>query len=211
MLHIPAHFSETRPEALRAVIEAYPFAWLIAPGEGPLPNLSPAPLLYQPVPGGLGKLIGHLAVTNPVAIAIGRGTPVAALFLGPHAYVSVQWYQHARNVPTWNHLEVACTCQGRLLETEIETYAAIDRLVRHYEGDAWRLADQPEGYIRGLMKGIWAFELTILAWEGHFKLSQNKPDTERERIVAQYHASPDTQANALAHWMVRHHPPPTQG
>jgi transcriptional regulator len=201
-MHIPAHFREDRPQQLQALINQYPFAWLVAPSGGPVPHMNPAPLLFKATPNGHGKLIGHLAKNNPIIPVIASGQSIGVLFLGPHAYVSVRWYPpDTQNVPTWNHLAAQCTCSGRVYETFDETFSALDQLTRRFEGDAWQLKDQPQPYIQGLMHGIRAFELTIDDIEGHFKLSQNKPPHQREKIIAEFQGPGISEAQGLASWM----------
>lgn len=201
---VPHYHREEDPEVLRAFMVQYPFAWLFAAESETQHHLNPTPLVYRPSPSGLGLLLGHLNLRNPLLACMAQGKPVTALFLGPHGYVSPRWYANPKGVPTWNHLEVACTCQARVFETTQENHEVMEVLVRAMEGDAWHLQQLPPAYLQGLLKALTGFELTIMRWEGHFKLSQDKPADEAERVAAQFEAQESTEAQALASWMRRY-------
>ncbi len=59
------------------------------------------------------------------------------------------------------------------------------RLVDRYEGprpQPWRM-DLPADYQAGMLQGIVGFEIEITAITGKFKLSQNRPPTDRENVA----------------------------
>jgi transcriptional regulator len=43
--------------------------------------------------------------------------------------------------------------------------------------------DLPDQYLRKMMSGIVAFEIPINRLEGKFKLSQNRPAIDRQRVI----------------------------
>jgi transcriptional regulator len=207
-MHIPKHFLEARPAVLIEAITAYPFAMVVC-GEGHVvPELSMLPLLYEPptpAATGLGSLLGHAARNNPLMQDIADGKTVLCVFQGPHTYISPRTYVASRNVPTWNHLEVYCTCTGALLP-ERENLAALQALVHAMEGGAWTMDDTDPDYIEGLTKGIHAFRLQITDWRGHFKFSQNKADAADVlgAATALEESANDPLAAPTAAWMRRY-------
>ena len=48
----------------------------------------------------------------------------------------------------------------------------------------WRMQDQPEAFLDEMLNGIVGFEIAVTRLEGKFKLSQNRPATDRPRIIA---------------------------
>src|SRR3546814_4461512 len=60
--------------------------------------------------GEVVTLRGHVARANSMARLIADSTPQAplhatAVFAGPQAYASPDWYENENQVPTWNYLE----------------------------------------------------------------------------------------------------------
>jgi transcriptional regulator len=61
----------------------------------------------------------------------------------------------------------------------------VRRLVEHHERprpQPWRM-DLPADYQAGMLRGIVGFEIEITAITGKFKLSQNRPAADRERVT----------------------------
>lgn len=200
-LYAPPYHRETDPAKLRALVEQYPLAFLVGVDSAGLPHINPIPLLYEAQPEGLGMLLGHVDKRNPLVEIAEAGRPITAVFHGPHGYVSPRWYAGERTAPTWNHLEVICHCTCAVLRNPEAIYTAVDRLTQRFEGDAWRVADRPAGFVAGLLKVLVAFQLTITSWEGHFKLSQDKPATDRAEVIRQLRQSGHSQLLDLAKWM----------
>lgn len=60
-------------------------------------------------------------------------------------------------------------------------------LARVYEADApapWRYEEMPETFVRGLLKGIVGFELSVARLEGKYKLNQNRSREDRAGVIA---------------------------
>src|SRR6059058_4569294 len=103
-MYLPKAFQETRTETLHAFIRRHSFATLISPAGNDGIRASHLPMLLDRTLGAHGALIGHLARSNPQWRQFaGNGAEVTAIFAGPHAYISPQWYQTRVAVPTWNY------------------------------------------------------------------------------------------------------------
>lgn len=195
MLYNPPHFRETDLAAMHAQILASRLATLITVGaDGPI--ISHLPMLLDPQATPSGMLTGHLARGNPQWKDSDFDKPAIAMFMGPDAYVSPNWYpskaEHGKAVPTWNY-SVICV-RGKL-----ETFASVDELRAHvtalterFERDAadpWQVSDAPEDYLQRQFKGIVGLRLTIDTIEGKAKLSQNRTRADQDAVVTALNAS----------------------
>jgi transcriptional regulator len=98
-MYIPPAFYVSDLSQLHAAIERYSFA-LIVSRSGEQLVASHLPLLLDRQAGPSGSLWGHFARANPQWHDAG-GQEVLVVFSGPRAYISPQWYEAERVVPTW--------------------------------------------------------------------------------------------------------------
>lgn len=134
------------------------------------------------------KLRFHLARRNAAAGAP-AGTAVAFSCMGPHAYVSPDWYGTDDQVPTWNYIQVEGTGRLRPLD-EGELIDLLDRLSEAHETrlapkPAWTRAKMSEGRFEAMLRAIVGFEIEVEALRGTRKLGQNKTHAERAAAAAQ--------------------------
>lgn len=147
------------------------------------PRVAHVPLVST----GDGALQFHLARANGLTRHI-AGSNALAVVNGPDAYVSPRWYTDRGQVPTWNYL--ALELEGPVRQMDEDGLRGLleatgEREERRIaDGEAWRAEQVAADYWDKLMRGIVGFELEIRAWRPTFKLSQNKPVEERERIAA---------------------------
>ena len=207
-MYVPPHFVPAEQAALRELMADYGFATLISGGPSGL-VASHVPVLHDPEPAPNGRLIAHLARTNPHAKAL-EGAEVLAIFSGPHAYVSPSWYATHPSVPTWNYAVVHVYGRARLVTDEAALLRIVERLVDKYEAGRaapWSMAGLSERYLRGMLRSIVGVEVDIERFEGKHKLSQNRDAEDRRRVIATLAASEDAQDRLLAAYMGRHAPP----
>lgn len=184
-MHIPSHFRDDDLARAQATMRAQPFALLITPHGGEI-HLTWLPFLLRPEHGPMGTLEAHLARANPHAAAILAGAPSTVAFLGPHGYISPRWYADpTRQVPTSNF--VAVHAHGRP-KPVAEPHALLDligRLVAVHEVGVeppWSIAEA-QAYSDRLAGHIVGFTLAIETLEHKRKLSQNKPQTDRDGVL----------------------------
>jgi len=195
-MYAPKYFTEGDAEGLAAA-EAHPFALLLTWNEdaaGP-PVATHLPLILDPT-ASRPTMLGHVARANPHARHLESARPGIAVFSGPDAYVSPNWYPSKQAggdaVPTWNYVAVHITGALRPLPDVADRRRAVDLLSRHFEGDgpgAWRLDDEPEDFVRKMLGGIVAFSLEIERIEAKAKLSQNRNEADRAGVVAALEAA----------------------
>src|SRR5664280_1021003 len=188
-------------EAMRA----YSFAILIGPQTDPASDASPVathlPLVVKDE-GEHGLLEGHFARANPHWKSL-AGQTTLVVFSGPHAYVSPALYNEPQSVPTWNYIAVHAYGTLSLVEDEPGKDVLLTGLINANEpayAEKWMA--MPEGFRRSMLAGIIGFRIPIARIQGKFKLSQNRPETDRRSVQASQ-AAGDSDQQALAAWMSR--------
>ncbi len=190
-MYIPDHFRETRPEVLHDAMRQIGFATLVTHDAHGGLQANHLPMLLEANQEGKPVLRGHVARANPVWKA-GEGEALA-IFLGPNAYVSPNWYPSkiatGNAVPTWNYITVHAKGAIRWLQDAEWLRAHVTRLSDTHESqrpDPWKVADAPENYIESMLKGIVGYELAIAQLDGKYKLTQNRDAADREAVAAAY-------------------------
>ena len=202
MVYLPPAFTEKRPEVLLEHIERYDFGLLVTHGAEGL-VASHIPFLIER-DGERLHLHGHLACPNPQVGDLARGGEVLAIFHGPHAYISPNWYATSPSVPTWNYVDVHAYGTVQLIEDAEWLRRFLVRLSeRHETGNpvAWRMQDLPESYVETMLKGIIGLDILVTRLEGKHKLSQNRPAADRRGVIAALEAQTDPESHAVARLM----------
>ena len=166
------------------------------------------PLLFDPNPAPHGKLIGHLARANNQWRDFDARVQALAIFTGPQAYVSPSWYatkaETGKVVPTWNYAAVHAYGVLRVIDDAGWLRNLVGRLTDRHEStrsQPWKVEDAPETFIQAQLKGIVGIELTVQHIEGKWKLSQNRPERDRQGTVRGLGETGDADAAALAKMM----------
>lgn len=204
MVYLPPHFTETREAVLFDHIERHDFGLLVTQGAHGAGGMiaSQVPFLVERRDEKL-YLLGHLARPNPQCGDLETGEALA-IFQGPHAYISPSWYSAGPAVPTWNYASVHAYGAARVIADREWLSDLLRRLSERHEAreaTPWRMQDQPEAFLSGMLNGIVGFEIAVTRLEGKFKLSQNRPATDRPRIVAALEARDDADSHGVAELM----------
>ena len=190
-MYVPAHFADDRIAVLHGAIHAGGLATLVTMTADGL-IASHVPLLLHAEPAPYGTLIGHLARPNPQARgAIGEAL---AIFLGPDGYITPSYYETKREtgkvVPTWNYTAIHAYGSLRFFDDREQLLDIVTRLTNHHEhkrAAPWAVSDAPADFVQGMLNGIIGFELTIARLEGKRKMSQNRPEADREGVIEGLH------------------------
>lgn len=185
-MYVPDHFREVRPGVLHDAIRRIGFATLVTHDAQSGLEANHIPMLLD------GSVLrGHVARANPVWKA-GEGEALA-IFLGPHAYVSPNWYPSkaatGKAVPTWNYITVHARGRIGWVQDAAWLRAHVTRLSESHESprpDPWKVSDAPESYVEAMLKGIVGFELEITRLDGKYKLTQNRDTADREAVAAAF-------------------------
>jgi transcriptional regulator len=212
-MYMPGHFEESRIDVLHALVRGHPLATWVVQGADGL-NVNHVPFLVDATRGEHGTLVGHVARANPVWQRLG---PSIAVFQGPQAYISPNWYPskraHGKVVPTWNYAVVHAHGTPRAIESHDELLAIVTRLTQTHEADSavpWAVSDAPADYLEQMLKAIVGIEIPIDRLEGKWKVSQNRALPDRLGTVAGLRQRGDAQSEAMAA-LVTERSEPTSG
>lgn len=184
-MHPARRFHVSDPAILRQRILEHPFAVISAVSDGQ-PIVAHAPVLSS----GEGEPLSlrfHLSIANAVTKALLAGSPALAVFTGPHAYVSPDWYGIDDQVPTWNYISVEAAGPVTRLD-DAAMRQLIDDISDHFETDlapkpVWKTAKMTPARLEALYRGLVAFELCPVRFEGIAKLNQDKPASARAGVI----------------------------
>ena len=116
--------------------------------------------------------------------------PALAIFQGPAAYVSPDWYpakrEHGKVVPTWNYAVVHARGTLRAIDDRAWPHALVTRLTNRHESaraTPWQVTDAPADYIDKMLQALVGLELPIARLEGKWKLGQNRGEADREAVA----------------------------
>jgi transcriptional regulator len=181
-MYVPDHFREDRPEVLHDAVRRIGFATLVTQGL----EANHLPMLLD-ARGERSVLRGHVARANPVWKQ-GAGEALA-IFLGPHAYVSPNWYpskaETGKAVPTWNYITVHARGSINWIQDADWLRSHVGALSTTHEAgreNPWSVSDAPASYVDALLRAIVGFELAITKLEGKWKLSQNRDAADQAGV-----------------------------
>ena len=190
MTYLPAHFAETNPDRLHALVRAHPLGTWVVQHDGEL-LVNHIPFLLDADRGEHGTLVGHVARANPVWQALVGSQSSVVVFSGPQAYVSPNWYpskrEHGKAVPTWNYAVVHAHGVPQAIDDPARVLEVVTRLTQVHEASQaqpWQVADAPADYLQSMLKAIVGIEIPVQRWVGKFKVSQNRPSADRLGVAA---------------------------
>lgn len=174
-MYIPQSFEVTDRKEIVSFIKANAFGQLV--------SLVGGRLFSSHLPFFLGNdeqsLICHMAKRNPQWEGI-ENQEVLVTFQGPHDYVSPSWY-FSPGVPTWKYQAVHVYGKPKLITEARAVKSIVDEFTRIHEAsfeNPW----EPE-YKESLLNVIIGIEIKITELQCKYKLSQNRPESDRKRII----------------------------
>lgn len=189
-MYAPAHFEETRLDALHALIEAHPLGTLVTHSAAGLEADHIPFEIAAPTPEApFGTLRAHVARANPLWRQ--AGAAVLVVFQGPSDYVSPSLYAEkpvsGKVVPTYNYAVAHAHGVLRAIEDPAWIRALLERLTARHESARaapWAVRDAPPAYIDALLKAIVGIEIPLGRLQGKWKLSQNRPPADQAAVAA---------------------------
>lgn len=183
------HFAQQDVSVMRAYLVEHPFAALVVSTvDGP--SVDHIPLEFDATSGSNGRLVGHIARSNPLWRQF-EPSPALAVFCAHHGYVSPDWYVSKaidpRVVPTWNYAAVHVSGTLRFFHDADRIKELLVRLTDRFESarpTPWRMRDAPAEFVERLVGGVVGVELQIDRMQGKWKLSQNRPREDRDGVMA---------------------------
>jgi transcriptional regulator len=129
-------------------------------------------------------LLTHFGRPDEKLHQVGSGRDMLMIVQGAHGYISPSWYEPGDFVPTWNHVTAHLYGVPEVL-THAENLVVLEKLVDHFEEgmpDARSLRIDPAMADR-LAKGTVGLRVPITRIDARKKLSQNRTDADRSRII----------------------------
>jgi transcriptional regulator len=124
------------------------------------------------------------------------------IFNEPHAYISPINYDTKLNVPTWNYISVHAYGGGKLITETNNVFRVLESTIDNYEvsyKQQWN--NLPEEYKLKMSKGIVAFEVVISDLQAKKKLSQNRSESEQNKIIDNLSKSSNCNEQLIADYM----------
>ncbi len=175
-------FAVTDPQEVRAFVERYPFASLVAADPGAGFVATHLPLLVQSWEGPI-VFRGHLMRDTDHWQALKQDPRVFLSFLGPNAPVLGSWQLTPRFGGTWNYQAVHANGSIRWLG-EDQLVEHLQTLKDHFESSpSHRFDSLPPDYVGGLVPLIECVDIVVSDLRCLFKLSQNRRLEEFDRTV----------------------------
>ena len=203
-MYLPPAFREDRLDIQHAFIRANSFGTLVTMGADGL-TANHIPFVIDTDASSHGTLRGHLSRANPQWQSLDASQDALVIFQGPESYITPSWYatkaETGKVVPTWNFTAVHVWGRPRVIEDTDWLARQIDGLTAmHESGRArpWSVSDAPADFVVAQMKGIVGIEIEIVRIEGKWKVSQNRPQADRDGVVRGLSAAGDENSRAMA-------------
>lgn len=200
-MYTPKHFLLDDPALQRRLVEEHPLALLIA-ADAKAPAAPPLALHLPMVwveEGGQSWLEGHLARGNPHLASLAEGQAVRLVFTGPDAYVSPSHYDSLLNVPTWNYMAVEVAGMLQIVDEPMAKDRLLKRLIQPRDpAYVQQWLGLPEDFQQRLLSAIVGLRVRVQSIQAKAKLSQNRADAERQRLIRHFEAGASP---AMARWM----------
>ena len=185
-MYVPRHFSRDDIAVAHDLIRTNVFATLITEVSGRL-DATHVPVVLDSDRGAFGSLRFHLARANPTSKALANDREVMMVFVGPHTYISPDWYADKNLVPTWNYAVVHAYGQPRTMD-DVELRRLLDDLSASQEEQLpkkpWTTDKMPADLVDKMCKAIVGFDLPITELQDKWKFNQNRGAGDRAGVVS---------------------------
>lgn len=199
-MYIPKHFEEKDRAKLVGFMKEYNFAAIVNSAKKRY-WATHIPFLVSEK-GDAVILKAHMAKANPQWASFKNEEEVLVIFQEPHTYISPKLYENKVSVPTWNYIAVHAYGVPRILHSNEEKISLLEESFSEFESSYKLQWDNlPQDYKNDLLKGIVAFEIKVTDIEGKFKLSQNRTEGDRERIISKLEGDSDKTRSDIAKYM----------
>jgi transcriptional regulator len=184
-MYVPSHFSQDDTAVVHDLIRSNVFATLVTEVSGRL-DATHVPVVLDEERGSFGSLRFHLARANPTSNALMDGREVLMVFVGPHTYISPDWYANDNLVPTWNYAVVHAYGLPRTMD-EAELRRLLEDLSASQEKPLpktpWSMDKMPVELLDKMCKAIVGFDLPVTELQAKWKLNQNRGADDRNGVI----------------------------
>lgn len=198
-MYIPKINLETNQDEIIAFMKQFSFATIITAKDN-TPVATHLPFLITQKEDVV-LLTSHFAKANEQWKHI-EESEVLVIFAEPLAYISTENYSTELEVPTWNYIAIHTYGKGKLISEIDKTFEILEATIDNYEASFKQKWNSfPDEYKLKMVKGIVAFEVRITNIQAKKKLSQNKTDSEKEKIIKTLSKSTNTNEVMIANYM----------
>lgn len=188
-MYIPNEFNITDEDVIEAFLKDYPLGMLISSQQTSEPFITHLPFLISRNGNDL-SIEAHIATENPQANYLSQGKPVVVVFQGANGYISSSVYSH-HNVPTWNYQAVHVfgtidVMTQQVLEEHLANSVAFFEKNRK---EPLKYANFDRKMIESYLPYIKGIRIQVYKIEAAFKLSQNRNETDFQRIITDLESS----------------------
>ena len=142
------------------------------------------PTLLEDTDDDTMSLVSHFGRPDELAHELGQHE-VMVIAQGPHGYITPNWYNDNEFIPTWNHVTAHLYGVPEILSDD-ENFRILHQLTDHFEKHtpAPRSLHIDEPYAQRIAKGTVGLRIRVTRFDARAKLSQNKDDATRARVIA---------------------------
>lgn len=201
-MYVPKHFELGNQAAQMDLIRQNSFATLVTGANGTM-TATHLPLLLEN-DASTPTLVGHMARMNDQWRQFDEKIETMAVFQGPHAYISPNWYATPNRVPTWNYTAVHVYGMPQIIDDPEQVIGVLEQMVSTFESDAtgnWSMDTLEPKAVTAMMRGIVTFRIPIQRLDAKHKLSQDKTDLDIAGAIAGLRKQNDPQALKIADLM----------
>lgn len=198
-MYMPKHFKGESESGAIAFMLRYNFATLVCNGHQ-IPQATHLPFVVEQSETSI-LLTSHLAKANPQWKQFANQEALV-IFAEPHAYISPTHYDKKQNVPTWNYVAVHAIGSVKIIDEKAALIELMEKSIEHFEArykTQWhQLSDR---YKSNLLAEVVGLEILVTDLEFKEKLSQNKRQTEQQKIIQSLTESDLSTENAIGNYM----------
>ncbi|MGB0887673.1 MAG: FMN-binding negative transcriptional regulator [Vicingaceae bacterium] len=198
-MYTPKHYKNENINDAIAFIERFNFGVMIST-KSDKPIATHLPFVVSKKNNKI-ILTSHFAKANEQAIDI-EEKEILTIFSEPHAYISPKFYDKKQNVPTWNYIAVHTYGKVEIIRDEKNVFLVLEQMISNFDSaylKQWN--DLSFNYKSKMAKGIIAFKITIDEIQFKEKLSQNKTEKERQKIISNFSKSNSLHEKTIAEFM----------
>lgn len=198
-MYIPNQFNVTNEAEKIDFMRRYSFATIVTI-KNDIPIATQLPFFID---NSSNKLVlsSHFAMANEQTKYIENNTSLV-IFTEPHAYISPVHYDKKESVPTWDYIAVHAYGKAKIVKDEEAVVNLLEQMIQFYDENymaQWNgISDK---FKKGMVKGIVAFEMEVTDLQGQKKLSQNKNEAERQKIIEHLDRSDNSAEKEIASYI----------
>jgi transcriptional regulator len=198
-MYIPNQFNVTDEAEKIDFMRRYSFATIVTI-KNDLPIATQLPFFID---NSSNKLVlsSHFAMANEQTKYIENNASLV-IFTEPHAYISPVHYDKKESVPTWDYIAVHAYGKAKIVKDEAAVINLLEQMIQFYDENymaQWNGLSHK--FKKGMVKGIVAFEMEVIDLQGQKKLSQNKNEAERQKIIEHLDRSDNSAEKEIASYI----------